>query len=167
MDMIDLLPPGLYEAVITGVDENTANPELIEGEYLFAIEPRTLEHIRALGGNDAEDDMRFATAARVSEINRGLYEALLRPAIRASVTQQSAEFSRSDESAPAPIRVVLGSHPLMRPVAACAEAVRANRLQAKADNPFLAIEHAVSDDDHEHARYVGRHTRHDGRSRCS
>ena len=40
MDMIDLLPPGLYEAVITGVDENTVNPELIRGEYLFAIEPR-------------------------------------------------------------------------------------------------------------------------------
>ena len=31
MDMIDLLPPGLYEAVITGVDENTVNPELIAG----------------------------------------------------------------------------------------------------------------------------------------
>ena len=95
MDMIDLLPPGMYEAVITGVDENTVNPELIPGEYLFAIEPRTLEHIRALGGNDAEDDLRFATAARVSEINRGLYETFLRPVIRASVTEQSAELSRT------------------------------------------------------------------------
>ena len=81
--------------MITGVDENTVNPELIAGEYLFAIEPRTLEHIRALGGNDAEDDLRFATAARVSEINRGLYETFLRPAIRASVTEQSAELSRA------------------------------------------------------------------------
>ena len=38
MGMIDLLPPGLYEAVITEVDEDTENPELIEGKYLFRLE---------------------------------------------------------------------------------------------------------------------------------
>ena len=30
--MIDVLPPGLYEAVITEVDEKTVNPELVEGK---------------------------------------------------------------------------------------------------------------------------------------
>ena len=30
MDMIDLMPPGLYEAVITGVDESIENPELVQ-----------------------------------------------------------------------------------------------------------------------------------------
>ena len=35
MDMIDLMPPGLYEAVITGVDETVENPELVQGNYLF------------------------------------------------------------------------------------------------------------------------------------
>ena len=54
------LPPGLYEAVITEVDETTANPDLVQGRYLFRLEARTLDHIRALGGNDAEDDRRFA-----------------------------------------------------------------------------------------------------------
>ena len=33
-----------YEAVITGVDENTVNPQLVEGEYLFAIEPRAISN---------------------------------------------------------------------------------------------------------------------------
>ena len=56
MDMIDLLPPGLYEAVITEVDEDTVNPELIHGQYLFRLEARTLDDIRALGGNSEEDD---------------------------------------------------------------------------------------------------------------
>ena len=33
MDMIDVLPPGLYEAVITEVDENVENQKLINGRY--------------------------------------------------------------------------------------------------------------------------------------
>ena len=32
MDMIDVMPPGLYEAIITEVDEDTANPELVSGK---------------------------------------------------------------------------------------------------------------------------------------
>jgi hypothetical protein len=29
--MIDLMPPGLYEAVIIGMDESVENPELVQG----------------------------------------------------------------------------------------------------------------------------------------
>ena len=59
MDMIDLMPPGLYEAVITGVDETVENPELVQGDYLFSLETRTLDDIRKLGGNSPEDDLRL------------------------------------------------------------------------------------------------------------
>ena len=41
MDMIDLMPPGLYEAVITGVDETVENLDLVQGSYLFSLETRT------------------------------------------------------------------------------------------------------------------------------
>ena len=51
MDMIDLMPPGLYEAVITGVDETVENLELVQGSYLFGLETRTLDDIRKIGGN--------------------------------------------------------------------------------------------------------------------
>ena len=71
MDMIDLAPPGLYEAVITDLSEDTANLQLISGRYLFRLELRSLDDIRALGNNDAEDDLRFATAARLSEVKSG------------------------------------------------------------------------------------------------
>jgi pimeloyl-ACP methyl ester carboxylesterase len=72
MDLIDLLPPGLYEAVITGLDESVENPGLVRGDYLFSLERRGLDDIRALGGNTPADDLAFATVARVSEINQGL-----------------------------------------------------------------------------------------------
>lgn len=31
MDLVDLMPPGLYEAVITEVDDDTENPQLVKG----------------------------------------------------------------------------------------------------------------------------------------
>ena len=49
LELIEAMPPGLYEAVITEVDEDTLNPGLIQGKYLFRLEARTLDHIRALG----------------------------------------------------------------------------------------------------------------------
>src|SRR4029434_4743093 len=94
MDLIDLMPPGLYEAIITGLDEHTEHRELIGGNYLFQLEKRTLDDIRALGENKPEDDQRFATAARVSEINLGLYRRFVSPAVRAVASQESAEFLR-------------------------------------------------------------------------
>ena len=87
MDMIDLMPPGLYEAVISGIDETVENPELVQGGYLFSLETRTLDDIRALGGNSPEDDLAFATAARVSEINQSLYRTVVGPAVRMVVTE--------------------------------------------------------------------------------
>ncbi len=118
MDMIDLMPPGLYEAVITEVDENTENPELVQGKYLFRLEARTLDDIRALGGNDAEDDLRFATAARVSEVNHGLYQTLCRPGSARDGDRAGAP-SRCARMHPNRLRfeVFSDENPLMRPVA--------------------------------------------------
>ena len=52
------------------------NPELVTGEWVMRCEARTLDDIRALGGNDLEDERRFATAARLSEINLALYRVV-------------------------------------------------------------------------------------------
>ena len=144
MEMIDLLPPGLYEAVITEVDANTVNPDLVYGKYLFRLEARTLNDLRALGGNDAEDDMRFATVARVSEINRGVYETVLAPAVRMAVTEQTADAFRAMHPNRLRFGVFSDRNPLMQPVKAMAEAVRTARQPVSRDNPFLAMERATS-----------------------
>ena len=144
MDMIDLMPPGLYEAVITGVDESIENPELVEGGYLFSLEARTLDHIRALGGNSPEDDLRFATAARVSEINQGLYRTFLGPAVRMATTEQGVEFLRRTHPNRLRFHAFADDNPFMAPVAPLAEAVRADRRPVSPDNPFLAFERMVS-----------------------
>jgi Protein of unknown function (DUF3141) len=53
IDLIDTLPPGLYEAVFEARTEDTANPNLMTGNWVMRCEARTLDDIRALGGNDA------------------------------------------------------------------------------------------------------------------
>ena len=145
MDMIDLMPPGLYEAVITGIDETVENRELLQGNYLFSLEARKLDDIRRLGGNTAEDDRAFAAVARVSEINQGLYSTLMRPAARAIVTEQSAELMRRSHPNRLRFAMFADENPFMRPVTDLADAVRRDRRPVRPDNPFLAFEHMVSD----------------------
>ena len=144
MEMIDVLPPGLYEAVITGVDEHTVRPDLVQGKYLFRVEARTLNDIRALGGNDAADDLRFATVARVSEINQGIYETAIAPAVRTPVTEQTAEALRAVHPNRLRFGMFSDRNPLMQPVKAMAESVRAARQPVSDDNPLLAMERAAS-----------------------
>jgi len=147
MDMIDLLPPGLYEAVITEItDDDAENHELISGRYRFSLEARTLGDIRALGGNDAADERRFATVRAVSEANLGLYRTYLSPLMRSLTTESSAAFLR--QMHPNRARFEMFSdrkNPLMQPIAAWADWTRAQRTPVRADNPLLKLEHMASD----------------------
>ncbi len=145
MDMIDALPPGLYEAAITEVNEDMLNPNLIAGRYLFRLETRTLDHIRALGGNDAADERRFATAARVSEINHGLYETYVAPVLRGHIPEPVAEASRAAHPNRMRFAMFGDENPIMQPVKELAESVRAHRQPVNPDNPWLAAERMASD----------------------
>ena len=121
----------------------------MQGKYLFRLEARTLNDIRALGGNDAADDARFATVARVSEINLGLYQTVAAPAVRgSSVTDQAAEAMRAAHPNRLRFAVFSDQNPMMQPVKALAESVRAARQPVSADNPLLAMEQAASSLDH-------------------
>jgi hypothetical protein len=144
MDLIDATPPGLYEAVITEVDEDTQNPELVHGRYLFRLERRTLNDIRALGGNDAADDQRFATVARVSKMNHGLYKALVAPAVRMTMTEPAAEAIRAAHPNRLRFGMFSDRNPFMQSVKPLADLIRSSRKPVSPDNPLLAIEQAAS-----------------------
>ena len=144
MEMIDLMPPGLYEAVIEEVAEGTERPDLIHGKYLMKLEARTLDDIRALGANGDEDNQRFATVARVSEINQGLYRTFAQPVVQAAASQRSAEMLR--ELHPNRVRFAAFSdqNPMMQPVKGLAEQIRAGRRPVSPDNPLLSLEQVAS-----------------------
>jgi Protein of unknown function (DUF3141) len=144
VEMIEAAPPGLYEAVISDVGEDTAHRNLVDGKYLFRLEPRTLDDIRAFGVNSPEDDKRFAAVARLSEINLGLYRTFAEPWVRASVTEPTAEAMRVLHPNRLRFEIFSDRNPFMSAIKPMAEQVRANRKPVSADNPLLAMEKQAS-----------------------
>ena len=47
IDLIDVLPPGLYEATFAPRAAETESPDLVNGDWVMRCEPRTLDDIRA------------------------------------------------------------------------------------------------------------------------
>ena len=144
IDLIDTLPPGLYEAVLENKAGDTANPDLVTGNWVMRCEARTLDDIRALGGNDAADERRFATAARVSEINLSLYRTFAQPAVRALVNSPLAEWMQQLHPLRLQYEFFSNANPMMAPVATLAEQVRRDRKPVETDNPFVALQENVS-----------------------
>ena len=144
IDLIDVLPPGLYEAVLVEKSAETNRSDLVVGEWLMRCEPRTLEDIRALGGNNPADERRFATAARVSETNLALYRSFAQPTVRALMSSQSAELLSRLHPLRLQYELFSDENPLMAPIAALASQVTNDRKPVSATNPFLALQEHVS-----------------------
>lgn len=144
MELITMAPPGLYEAVITEVDANTPGLDLIEGKYLFQLQSRTLDDIRAIGANTPQDDQCFSTLARLSEVNTHLYRTFAAPAVRLWSNELSAKAMRSMHPNRLRFSLFSDQNPFMRPVGPLAEALRKTRAPASPDNPLTAIEKGMS-----------------------
>ena len=142
IDMIDCLPPGLYQAVIRPKTKQDANVEL--GDFIVRFEARTLDDIRALGCNSATDERKFATVARLSEINLGLYRTFVQPWVKMMVNEQTAEWLHKTHPLRLQYELFSNMNPFMRPIAQLAEQVRTQRRPASPDNPFLALQEQVS-----------------------
>jgi hypothetical protein len=144
IDLIDTLPPGLYEAIFEDKTADTANPDLALGNWVMRCEARTLEDIRALGGNDIADERRFATAARVSETNLALYRTFMQPMVRAVVNTPAADGLRQMHPLRLQYEMFSDENPAMAQVASLAEQIRKDRRPVSADNPFVAMQEHFS-----------------------
>ena len=76
-----------------------------------------MDDIRALGGNDAADERRFATAARVSETNLALYRTFAQPMVRALVNSPMAEWMQQLHPLRLQYELFSDANPMMAPVA--------------------------------------------------
>ena len=144
IDLIDALPPGLYEAIFEPKTADTVNADLVGGDWIMRCEARTLDHIRAYGGNDAVDDRRFATAARVSEINLSLYRTFVQPYLQRLLPEGFGEEMRKLHPLRLQYEIFSDANPWMAAVPDLAEQATAERKPVESDNPFLAMEKAVS-----------------------
>jgi len=144
IDLIDTLPPGLYEAIFEEKSDNTSGSGLVTGNWVMRCEARTLDDIAAMGGNDAEDDRRFAAAARLSEVNLNLYRTFVQPTVRALANPTASEWMQKMHPLRLSYEMFSDANPFMRMVGKVAENVRKERKPVSKDNPFLAAQEQVS-----------------------
>jgi pimeloyl-ACP methyl ester carboxylesterase len=143
LDLIDTLPPGLYEATIQDTHPDMPGREHVAGRYLIQFVPRTIEDILAL--DDGRDDERaFEVVERVSEINQGLYDDFVSPWVRAMSSDLLAWLLWLTNPVRADHFVFSDLNPAMVWVKAAAEMIRANRRPVATDNPFLTFQNQVS-----------------------
>src|SRR5271166_4952525 len=144
MELIDTMPPGLYEIVITERPGTEASKKGEALDFDLSIEQRGLDDIRALGCNSLDDEREFAAAARISELNNALYQTFLQPWIKMMSGPQVA--GAAVELNPLRLGYSLWSdrNPMMRAVAPLADYARAKRIPAAADNPFIAMQQQFS-----------------------
>jgi pimeloyl-ACP methyl ester carboxylesterase len=144
IDLIDLLPSGLYEAHMGAKTDATPYADLVQGQYVLSISPRTIADVREIVQPDPESDRRFATAAYLSRVNLGLYRSFLQPWVRACTTPWTADVSSKLH----PLRVTYelwsDRNPFASSVARAAESVKEARAPVTADNPFLQMQTAMS-----------------------
>ncbi|MGQ3674335.1 DUF3141 domain-containing protein [Xanthobacter sp. TB0139] len=143
MDLIDCIPPGLYELVITPTseEEQTAG----RPPWHSRFEMRTFDDLRAYGRNTPADDRAFAAVRRLSEINHSLYRTFMRPAIKAFATPQMAQLMVNANPLRLSYSLFADSNPMMKGVSKLANEVRARRKPTKPDNPFLTMQQMFSD----------------------
>lgn len=143
MDLIDCLPPGLFELVITPTPEDEVKAGAHPWHSRFEL--RSLDDIRAFGRNSVEDDRAFATAARVSEINHSLYNTFLQPFVRMAATPLLAEAVFKYNPLRLSYTMFSDSNPFMHGVAKLAQQVSAARKPAGEGNPFAVAQKNLSD----------------------
>ncbi|PWT84313.1 MAG: hypothetical protein C5B58_04905 [Acidobacteria bacterium] len=144
MELIDTMPPGLYEIVITeklGTEDPTKGES---DEFHLSIVERGLDDIRALGCNSLEDDREFAAAARVSELNNALYETFLQPWIKMMSGPQVARAAIDLNPLRLGYSLLSDKNPMMPGVARMADYARTHRTSAAANNPFISIQQQFS-----------------------
>ena len=143
LDIIETLPPGLWEMVITDKQPDASHADLIPGRYIVQFERRNLQDIRALD-TSRQDERPFAAVARVSEINQGIYRTFLAPWIQLWSSEASARALRNLHPNRLQHTLWSNQNPWMAGVERMADIVRRHRQPVSADNPLLAFEQRMS-----------------------
>lgn len=142
IELINLIPPGIYQAVIQDGEQGA---ELQSDQFIMAIERRKLDDVRAIVQPDVESDRRFAAVDRISRINLSLYRNFAQRWVRALTTSQTADAVRRLH----PLRISYefwsSRSPLASVVEKAAADVRSHRSPVKPDNLFLKLQNDASD----------------------
>lgn len=142
MNVIDCMPPGLFELVI----EPSTDEDIKAGRPAWHshFEQRTFDDLRAYGRNTLEDDRAFEAVKRVSELNNAMYRTFVQPVIKASSLPQMAEALFKYNPLRMSYTAFSSDKPYMNGIEKLAQIVRAQRKPVDDSNPFFQFQEAVS-----------------------
>lgn len=143
LDLIDVLPPGLYEAVITDTHPETPGLDYLQGRYIVRFEPREIADIAALD-DGRDDELPFEVVRRVAEINQQLYDSFVSPWLRALIKPAQAEALRVLHPARQERLLLSSLNPWLSWLPKAAEQIRLQRQPVEDSNPFWQWQQQVS-----------------------
>ena len=146
LDVIESLPPGLYEMKLRGKDgmEPQRWDALEPGAYSVHYEYRTMNDLKALNPEGREEEAIFSTIAKVSEVNANLYKTWFRPWVRLLSNRQVADAMGRLNSMRMQRQMLSDSTPFAAHIRTQAKAARAKRVAVADDNPLRAMEKQVA-----------------------
>jgi hypothetical protein len=146
LDVIEHLPPGLYEMKLRRKDgEALARWDALEpGSYTVNFEHRTMEDLRAANPEGRAEEQLFSTVAKVSAINTALYKTWARPWLQALGLRPFAEALVPWHPLRWQRRLWGDDHPAAGAIAALAVQVREARHALPDDHPARQWAHGMS-----------------------
>ncbi|EJN01467.1 DUF3141 domain-containing protein [Herbaspirillum sp. YR522] len=146
LDVIESLPPGLYEMKLQAKDGRQAQrwDTLEPGDYTVHYEHRTMQDIRDLNPEGREDESVFSTIAQWSEINASLYKTWLRPWVRMASTRAGADAMTRMNPLRMQRQMWSDSSPLAPFIRGQAAAARAARQPVDPQHPWKQFEQRMA-----------------------
>lgn len=139
LELIETLPPGLFEMVI----DEIAAPGDGEGEsYTVHFEARTLDDLR-IYDDGRGDEAPFRAVAHFSEVNEGIYSTFVAPWVRALASPGGAELIRLMNPQRLRYTMFSDANPWMFGIRVAAELAREHRVQVDPDNPLRRLEQGM------------------------
>jgi pimeloyl-ACP methyl ester carboxylesterase len=142
LDVIESLPPGLYEMKLEAKAGMEAQrwDQLEPGDYTVLYQYRTMNDIRALNPEGRDEEAMFSTIAKVSEFNANLYKTWVRPWVKALATRQAGDAMGKLNPMRMERKLFSDAFPFAPFIRQQAEQARANRVQISDDHPLRQFE---------------------------
>lgn len=144
LELIELLPPGLYEAQIKDLCPDAPFQELIKGRHVISFEPRTLDDIRALDDGRA-DEAAFEVVQAISERNQQNYNNFVSPFLQAISSEPMAKMVRHLHSSRVDRYSWSSFNPFTFGLSDWAEKIKNQRQPLAPNNSWQAMEQSMSD----------------------
>ena len=142
LDVIESLPPGLYEMKLKAKSglEALRWEQLEPGDYTVHYEHRTMKDILALNPEGREEEALFSTISKVSELNATLYKSLVRPWVQLMATRRMADAMTKMHPLRMQRQMFSDAFPFASAIREQAAKARANRVTVSDEHPLRKME---------------------------